>query len=56
MSPDDNVDASHSLGDLLVHVKAGVTQCDDLVITQGFQFVHLDLERLHLVDKLKMRA
>lgn len=56
MSSDDNVNAFHSLGDLLVHLKAGVTQCNDLIITQSFQFVHLDLERFHLVGKLKMRA
>lgn len=56
MSSDNNVNASHSLGDLLVHVEAGVTQCNDLIITQGFQFVHLDLERFHLVGKSKMRA
>lgn len=56
MSSDDNVNASHLLGDLLVHVKAGVTQSNDLIIAQGFQFVHLDLECFHLVVKLKMRA
>lgn len=56
MSSDDDVNPSHSLGDLLIHLKAGVTQGDDLIITQGFQFVHLDLERFHFLVKFKMWA
>lgn len=56
MSSDNNVNTSHLFGNLLVHVEAGVTQCNDLIIAQSFQFVHLDLERFHLVVKLKMWA
>lgn len=54
MSSDDNVNTSHTLGDLLIHVKARVTQGNYLIIAQGFQFIHLDLERLHFISKLKM--
>lgn len=54
MSSNNDVDPSNPLGDLLIHVKAGVAQGDDLVIAQSFQFVDLNLKCLHLILKLKV--
>lgn len=54
MSSDDDVDSADLLGDVLIDGEAGVTQSDDLIHAQRPQFVHLQLQRRHLVLKLQL--
>lgn len=56
MSSDNNVHPSHALGDVLIHLEAGVTQGDDLVAAQRLQLIDLHLKRLHLIRELQVRA
>lgn len=56
MSSDDNVHPSHVLGDVLIHLEAGVAQGDDLVVALRLQLINLHLKRLHLIRELQVRA
>lgn len=56
MTTDDDIDSSHSLGDVLIDGEAGVTQSDDLIHAQRLQFVYLLLHRRHLVLKPQVRS
>lgn len=56
VSADDDVDAADLLGDLLVHGEAWVAQSDDLIHAQRREFVHMRLQRRHLVLELQVRS
>lgn len=56
VSSDNNVHPSHTLGDVPIHLKAGVAQGDDLVVAQRLQLIDLNLKRLHLIRELQVRA
>lgn len=55
MSSDNNVHPSNALGDVPIHLEAGVAQGDDLVAAQRLQLIDLRLKRLHLIRELQVR-
>lgn len=56
MSSDHHVHPSHTLGDVLIHLEARVSQGNDLVEAQRLQLVHLNLECLHFICELQVRS
>lgn len=55
MSSDHDVHTPHTLGDVLIHLEARVSQGDDLVKAQRLQLVHHSLECLHFICEIQVR-
>lgn len=54
VSSNNDVNSFHTLGNVSIHIKTRVAQCNDLIVAQGFQFINLNLKLLHLIHKRKV--